>query len=110
MSTDNKNTKQSIRKEIKEVFSQFSRAYESGNLSSIKHLFLIDAKASFSNHGYFEGSDAIFEGLSSSVVIADIVRHYVTNEYIATAAGMGQQMKEIQFGKPMLKLRKMFQR
>jgi|tagenome__1003787_1003787.scaffolds.fasta_scaffold20923673_2 ketosteroid isomerase-like protein len=91
MSADNHNTKQSNRKEIKEVFSQFSKAYESGDLSSIKHLFLKDAKASFSNHGHFEGSDAIIEGLSSSVVIADIVRHYVTNEYTAVASEIGQQ-------------------
>jgi ketosteroid isomerase-like protein len=84
MSADNK-------KEIKEVFSQFQGAYKSGNLSSIKHLFLKDAKASFSNHGDFEGPDSIIEGLSKSVVSADIVRHHVTNEYIATSAGMGQQ-------------------
>jgi ketosteroid isomerase-like protein len=91
MSTDNQNTKQSNRKEISEVFSQFAQAYESGDLSSMKHLFLKDAKASFSNHGNFEGRDAIIEGLSSSSILVDVARHYITNEYIAVTAGMGQQ-------------------
>ncbi|MGJ9460641.1 nuclear transport factor 2 family protein [Oceanobacillus sp. CF4.6] len=91
MSTDNQNKGKSNRKEIGEVFSQFAKAYESGDLSSIKHLFLKDAKVSLSNHGNFEGRDAIIEGLSSSLVIADITRHYITNEYIAVAAGTGQQ-------------------
>ena len=90
MSTNNQNKEQSNRREISEVFSQFAKAYESGDLSSIKHLLLKDAKASLSNHGSFEGRDAIIEGLSSSV-IADIARHYLTNEYIAVAAGTGQQ-------------------
>jgi ketosteroid isomerase-like protein len=90
MSTDNQNKEQSNRREISEVFSQFAKAYESGDLSSIKHLLLKDAKAGLSNHGSFEGRDAIIEGLYSSV-IADIARHYLTNEYIAVAAGTGQQ-------------------
>jgi ketosteroid isomerase-like protein len=91
VSTDNQITKQSNRKEISEVFSQFAKSYESGDLSSIKNLFLKDAKASFSNHGNFEGRDAIIEGLSSSSILIDVARHYITNEYISVAAGMGQQ-------------------
>lgn len=91
MSTVNQETKQLNRKEISEVFSQFVTAYESGDLSSIKHLFLADAKASFSNHGKFESRDAIMDGLSNSLVIAAIARHFITNEYIAVAAGTAQQ-------------------
>ncbi|WP_087975000.1 nuclear transport factor 2 family protein [Oceanobacillus rekensis] len=91
MSTDNQMKKQSNRKEISEVFSQFAKAYETGELTSIKHLFLKDAKASLSNHGNFEGREAIIEGLSSSLVPVDVARHYVTNEYIAVATGVGQQ-------------------
>ncbi|WP_413376781.1 nuclear transport factor 2 family protein [Alkalihalobacillus sp. 1P02AB] len=91
MSTVNQKMKQSNRDEISEVFSQFAKAYEAGDLSSIKHLFLEEVKASFSNHGNFESRDAMIEGLSNSLVAADIARHFIGNEYIAVAAGTAQQ-------------------
>lgn len=91
MSTDNQISKLSNREEISRIFSQFSKAYETGDIPSIKYLFLKDAKISFSNHGNFEGSDAIIEGLSKSLATADVKRHFLTNEYIAVAEGIAQQ-------------------
>lgn len=84
-------TGQPNREEIKDVFARFSRAYESGDLSLARDLFLDNATANFSNHGDFAGAEAIISGLSRGGSRPDVVRHYPTNEYVATKDGEGQQ-------------------
>ncbi|MCR8866013.1 nuclear transport factor 2 family protein [Priestia megaterium] len=76
---------------ISDVFSTFLKALEEGNALVLREILLPNAKASFSMYGEFEGVEAIIEGLLNKEETPDIVRHYVTNEYIGIKEELSQQ-------------------
>jgi hypothetical protein len=81
----------SSRAEIQKIFSDFSLALETNNISSIKNYFTPEAVASFSNLGDFKGVNAIIKGLNRCGPEPDVVRNQVTNSYVAVSDGRAQQ-------------------
>jgi hypothetical protein len=87
----NTNPVVSSRAEIQKIFSDFSLALETNNISSIKNYFTPEAVASFSNLGDFKGVNAIIKGLNRCGPEQDVVRNQVTNSYVAVSDGRAQQ-------------------
>jgi len=81
----------SSRAEIQKIFSDFSEALETNNLSPIKNYFTPDAIAHFSNLGEFRGVDAIIKGLAYNGPELNVVRNKVTNSYVAVSGDQAQQ-------------------